>query len=431
MLLAIKHAGSFQEKSALLANYLLILYAFILPISTKLATKVFIGVAVFTLLSGNLKEKISAAVQNKVVLAFILFYLLHPLWMIGSEHLSTALFKLKEFKYILYIIVMSMIIKKEYIYKILGGFIIGIFFSEIVSYSIFFGLPVKTFFEHMPYISFNQCGAYVPFMENYTVYAISLSLTLGIILYRLFSNSFHNIYLILLALLFLVSATANIFLLESRTGYILYGLIIVFTSLLVFWKKKKHMLLIALIFFSSGYSAAYHFSPFFKQRSNAVIDNVHSALSDSYASAGGIRIGYYIYGWEIIKENPLFGVGTGDHLSEMMEIVHEHESNDANLRALSYNYHSGDNRSFDSEYLDTLIQFGIVGLIVLLNIFYQLIRFPQTDRELKFIQYLLAFSILIVAGLSLVFIPDEVGKIFVLLAALTIQPTTQQPKSSW
>jgi O-antigen ligase len=433
MTLQLRYFGkhlSFHDQAALAANYLLMLYAFLLPVAPKAASKVFIVIAVLMLFSGGLKKRFADALKNAVIISFLLFYLMHALWMFNSEHVSTALFKLKEFKYLLFVLVIAMIVKKEFVHKILSGFIAGMLFSEIISYCILFGVPLTPLFEYIPFITLNIFHTNVPFLLNHTTYGICLSFAMSIILYQLLTHRTKNVYTIILLSFFMISATINIFLIESRLGYILYAFNMLFTLLFVFRKKLLKTLSIATIIVSLGYSLAFHYSPFFKDRVIAMFNDATNSLDGSYSTPGGIRIGYYIYGWEVIKANPIFGVGTGDHISEVISVIDRQETNETNKNALYLNFTSGDNASFDSEYLDTIVQFGIVGLIVFFNIIFQIIRYDQSDTELKYIQSLLAFSMLIIAGPSLIFIQSEVGKVIILLISLTFLHTAKNKKES-
>jgi O-antigen ligase len=218
----------------------------------------------------------------------------------------------------------------------------------------------------------------------------------------------------------MISATINIFLIESRLGYILYAANIIFTLVYVFRKQLLKIIPVAFVIVSTGYWLAFHYSPFFKDRSTAMVDDAINSLNGSYSTPGGIRVGYYVYGWEIIKQFPIFGVGTGDHMSQVISVINQQEKNETNRNALNLNYTSGDNASFDSEYLDIIVQFGILGVILFMNLIFQIIRDRQADPELKYIQLLLAFSMLIIAGPSLIFIQSEVGKTIVLLVSLTL-----------
>ncbi|MDD5385712.1 MAG: O-antigen ligase family protein [Sulfuricurvum sp.] len=414
----LKSFENFQLKSTLFANYLLILYAFFLPISNKIATNILIGVAIFTLFGGNLREKFSNAIQDKIIISFFLFYMMYFIWLIGSEHTLNAFFKLKEFKYIIEIsLIIYIVLQKEFVYKILGGFISGMLFSEIMSYCLFFDIPISLYF---PFITLKPVHTNVPFMGNHTAYTICLSISISIILYKLLTHQVKNKYLFFTYLLFFTTASVNIFIIYSRLGYILYGINILFTLIFVYRKQFLKTIFIFTMITSTTYTLAFYYSPFFKDRTLAAMNDFKSSLNASYNSPGGIRIGYYVYAWEVIKEHPIFGVGTGDHISEVIKVVDQQETSLANKEALYINYKSGYNASFDSEYLDILVQFGIIGLIVFFNILFQIRSYEQNDRQLKFLQYLLILTMCIIAGPSLIFIPAEVGKTFILLLSLTL-----------
>lgn len=421
---------SYREQSALAANYLLILYAFLLPVAPKAASKVFIGVAVFMLFSGALKENFFRSLKHPVVLSFILFYLMHALWMFGSEHVSTALFKLKEFKYLLYVLIITMILQKGFVSKILGGFVAGVSLSVLISLCMFSGLPILELLQKIPLLTVNTIHPNVPFMVSYTAYSITLTLVANLMLYRLLIRSAENIYMPFLHTLIFIGTSATVFLVDSRLGYLLYGVSVLFTIAFAFRRHFYRAAAASLLLMGTTYALLYSYSPSFERRVDTIVDDARNSMNVSYSSAGGIRIGYYVHGWEVIRNNPIFGVGTGDHLAEVIDIINRFEKDPANRDALNYNYISGDSASFDSEYLDTVVQFGIVGLFVFFNIAYRLIRDPQPDPYLKYFQYLLALSILIIAGPSLIFIPSEVGKALVLLAALSLLSPIDQRSST-
>lgn len=412
---------SFQEYSILFSNYLLLLYAFFLPIAPKIATKIFIAAAVMMFFGGNIKEKFFNALRDKIILSIVLFYAMYILWIFGSEHISTALFKLKEFKYILHIVIIHMILQQRFVFKILGGFISGVALSAFVSYLLFFNLPVFFWLQYIPFIELHPAmHINVPFMVSYTAYSISLSISASILLYLLLNAKNKSGYLKLALSLLFIGISIIIFLIASRLGYVLYAFSTAFTIMFVFHKHWLKATLAIILFLGTTYFIAYANSPVFKNRFPAIIDETKNSLNASYTSGEGMRIAYYLYSWEVIKNNPLFGVGTGDHIEEVFKVIEKRETDAANKNILYMNYHSGDHASFDSEYLDTLVQFGIIGLIIFLNIIYQIVRYVQPDFRLKYIQYLLALTVLIVSLPSIILIPSEVGKVLTLMVSLTL-----------
>lgn len=406
------HVKRFEP--SLYANYFLIGYAFFLPISHKIASIIMIFFTFFLLLSGNLKERFLNIIGDKIIIAFILFYLLHLVWMIGSENLHIALLKLKEFKYILYIIPIAMVLKKEFIPKILTGFIVAMFLSEIISYAMNFGI----FSSVWTHLEANYSN--VPFMQSYTTYSVILSITSGILLYQLLTNKNLNFYSKIIYSTFFISASLNIFIIASRIGYLLYSLPIFLTLLIIYKKQFYKTILLGFFIILMGYMTAYLSSDLFKKRVTEATNDIELASDGNLATSLGARVGYHIYSYGIIKENLFFGVGTGDHIDAVVEKVYLSESNIQNVQEIIYNISSGHNANLHSEYLDTVVQFGIIGLLIFLNIFYQIFRYPQSDSYLKMIQLLTITIMLFVSIGSIIFIQADIGKIFILLISLTL-----------
>lgn len=398
---------------SLYANYLLVAYAFFLPISHEIASTIMIFFAFFLLLSGNLKERFLTIIGDKIIIAFILFYLLHLIWMIGSEHLDIALLKLKEFKYILYIIPIAMVLKKEFIPKILAGFMFAMFLSEIISYAMHFGISI-------PFIPVKANAANVPFMEWYTQYSAVLSITLGILLYHLLTHKNLNLFVKILYISFFISASLNIFIVASRIGYILYALSILTVLLIIYKKRLLKIIFTGLLIILSGYIVAYLSSDLFKARVMEATNDIQMISEGKLATSLGARAGFYIYSYDVIKQHFIFGVGTGDHIAAVGQQIFLKESDPNNIEGILCNIRSGHNASLHSEYLDSLVQFGIIGLLVFLNIFYQIYRYPQSNDLLKMIQFLTISVMLFVSVGSIIFIHADIGKVFILLIALTL-----------
>lgn len=405
---------SHEANFVLLANYLFIAYAFFLPINNTTVRSLFTIIIVLFLLSGNIKNKILFALRNKVVIAFLLFYLLHVLWIFSSTNFDVALSQLKSYQYILYIIIYISVIQKKFILKILTGFLLGVFFSEVVSYLMLYDI-------RLPYLGYNSIGANVPFLPSYTQYSTVLSISLGIILYGIIMIK-QPWYLKLIYVIFFVSASSNIFIIQSKLGYGLYAISILTVTFLIILKYRKYWLLpVSLGIILSGYIIAYNTSNIFYERVNSFFNQSKAAVENkSYNTSTGARIGFYDYGIEIIKDNFLFGVGTSDHVLEFYNYIQDYEDNKSNINTFNKLTLAGKSGSLHSDFLDTTMQFGIIGLLVFLNIFYQLLRYPTEDHYMKVVQVIFVVVLLSVSSVSLIFLHSAIGKIFTLLAALTL-----------
>ncbi|QFR48663.1 O-antigen ligase family protein [Sulfurimonas lithotrophica] len=404
----------YQDKYILAANYLFIVYAFFLPIYAKPVKTIFGMVLVLFLLSGNIKEKLLFAFKDKVVQAFLLFVLVHLIWILGSENLEMAVFKLKELKYVLYMIVFIAVIRKDFIYKILTGFLLGIFFSEIVSYLMLFDIRI-------PYLVYTGYGVNVPFMETFTQYSTVLSISLGILLYGIVTKK-QKLWVKIIYVMFFISASSNIFIIQSKLGYGLYAISILTVTAMIMIKYKKYFMLpVSLVLIFGGYFIAYNTSDIFHNRVNDFFNQTEAAIDkQNYYTSTGARVGFYVYSYEIMKENFLFGVGAGDHIGEFKNYVKEHETNKKNIHSMYENTKNGEYASLHSEFLDNTLQFGIIGLLVFLNIFYQLLRYPYDDHYMKVVQIIFIVILLSVSSVSLVFLYAKLKNIFIFLSALTL-----------
>lgn len=404
----------------LYANYLLIAYAFLLPTFPKAASVVMILIGFLAFTAEDLQNRFIRTVKDRIVIAFLLFYFMHFMWMAGTENLQIALLKVKDFKYILYIIPIAMIVGKEFIPKVLAAFVSGVVLSELISYAMHFGIhiPSGILIENNPMS--------VPFMESYTQYAITLNLALGIVFYQLLAG---NTMKILYAILFLATSL-NIFIIESRIGYLLYFATILLILFLVYRQQLFKVWFYFLTIILIVNSIAWVFSDSFKSRIFLAADDIQKLSEMNLMTSLGARAGFYLYSYDVIKDNFVFGVGTGDHITEVMYRITEHETNATNREGMLLNIRSGHNASLHSEYLDILGQFGIVGLLIFLHLLYQIARYPQNDQRLKMVQILIITAILFVSFGTIVFIASQVGKIFILLSALTLLPKTTATRYS-
>ncbi len=405
----------YQSKLILYTNYLLILYAFFLPINDTITRSLFTIILILFILVGDIKNKIVFAMKNKVVQAFVLFYLMYLFWMIGSETLDVAIFKLKTYRYILYIMIYITIIRDDFVYKIFSGFILGILFSEIISYLMLFGITV-------PYLQYSGGGLNVPFMISYTQYSIVLSISLGILLYGIITLKQH-FAIKLLYILFFISASTNIFIIQSKLGYGLYSLSIMTVTALIIIKHKRYwMIPLALTLIVGGYTLAYNYSSIFHQRVGVFFNETNQAIENkNYHTSTGTRVGFNKYGYELVLQNPFFGLGTGDHISGFMSYVKKVEPNRENYLSMQKNLESGGAGSLHSEFLDNSLQFGFMGFFIFLNIFYQLLRYKVDDYYMKTVQVIFVVILLTVSSVGGIFTVIKIGKIFTLLSALTLR----------
>lgn len=405
----------YQENYILVANYLLIIYAFFLPIHGKPVKTIFVIVLFLFLISGNLKEKLIFAIKDNVVQSILLFFIVHFVWMIGSDNLDSAIFKSKELKHLLYIIIFIVVIRKDFVQKILFGFLLGVFFSEIVSFLMYFDIII-------PYLPYTETTPYVPFMTSYTQHSIIIAISLSLLLYKILFKQ-ETMLLKIFYILFFMAGIINLLMVQSKLGYGLFSMSILIVIIYFTIKKKKYILFpLSLIAIMGVYALLYNLNEPFQNRIVGMVEQTNATIKkQEYQGSLGVRIGFYVYGYDLIKDNFLFGVGSGDHIDEFNTYVRKHEQNLQNLQGFYQNTSNGFYASLHSEFLDNYIQFGVIGLLAFLNIFYQLIKYKKKDEFSKVIQLIIVVVFLSVSSVSLIFLYAKLKNIFIFLIVLTLK----------
>ena len=407
------YSKNIQTKLLTFINYLIILYAFFLPLSYYVNKNIFFIILILSFFLKDIKNRIYQTITNKVIQAIIILFSIHVLWLFGTEEFHTAIVKIGSVKLLLYAILFTSVIENKFKYTIIYALLSAIMFSEITSYLIYFQLINP----------FNNATVIdpVPFMVSHTVYTVFLAIGVGIIIFNIINNKFKNKFLLLLQLFFLLTITLNIFIISSRLGYILYFSVLFF---IVLYNIKEQLVkvflslsIISIFLFSFAYTQLENFHNRVNQMETSFVKAI---TQEDYASSFGVRIGLHKYAYDIIKENPFFGVGTGDHLKEVGNIVNN--SKDKENKMITNIFHSGDGGGLHSDYLDFIVQFGIIGLFAFLNIFYQLYKEHQSDIYLRNIQVLLIIVFLINAIPSQMVYLGSLNQLFILLLSVTLVP---------
>ena len=400
-----------------IANYCLITYAFLLPLSAKMASKILIPIVLCLFLSNEFKERLIFIVKNRIFQSFFLMLATYALWILGSEHINTAFFELQKlFKVFLPLLIIAMSIKKEFSIKIINSFLLAMFFTIIISYCMFFKI-------HIPYLQLS--GDNVPFMMTYTQYATVISVVMGFSFFRLISKNKLNLLEKIFYSLLLILSFFNLLILSSLTGYFLLFFSIIMTYLNLNKKHAIKTLLIGAFFICLSYNFAYYISPSFKNKMDYSIQTSKELVYGNFTSSIGVRIGFLFYSIDSIKKNSMFGLGTGDHVYEIRNNIIQQETNRQNIEALLQNIPESHGSNLHNQFLDIILQFGIIGLIIFFNIFYQISVNKTQNSYLQPLQYLLIINILLLCFANPLFIYGDVERIFILLVALLIVPFEQ------
>ena len=256
--------------------------------------------------------------------------------------------------------------------------------SETLSYLMQFKiipLGLKKIF-HMPWASnevlntivfYNAwIGEPTPFLEH-SMYAVLLATISSILLYKFFTSKETN-FLINLNLLFFTTISFNLFFIGGRLGYILYFFLILYLIYLSIKHNlvtKKYIFIVLSISFSIV-ALMYLNGGLFKKRvdlSIRVIKDIQHTKTYDINTSVGQRYEMTMAGIELIKKHPIFGVGTADQLSSLRD----DPNNKNNIIQKRLDIHN--------QYLDILMQFGLIGFLIYLYYLYKIIKFKPLDDE--------------------------------------------------
>lgn len=394
-------------------NYLLLLLLFFLMTSYKIHSSLLYFILLVFFLNKNFKEHLLFALKNKFVQACILYFSIYIIWMIGTEDLSYAFVQIKINKVFLYSILFIAIIRKEFMNKFFFVFFFGLFINVIWSYLIFFNIVDSPF----------RTSGYLPLLEKID-HAFFVMIGISYSLYRLLKHKDKIVFKILF-ILFICIESFNIFITNNKTMMFLYLLVILVTAIYIYKNNIYKIFFISIIFFSFVFIVLNYFLPSVKDNLIREIKTTYKSLnSDDYNGSMAARIGISKFALSIISENKLFGLGTGDHALEIIKIVEGSdlkEKNFSSYNILINNLDTGKAVNIHNTYLQILVQFGIIGLIIFFNIFYQIVR--NISNKIDITSYLLLIMIIIIlvqfnTGWDFQF--GNLGNFFILMVSILI-----------
>ena len=347
-------------------QYLLIALAFLMPLTVSGANAIIVIIVLLWLCSGNYKSKYYEIVSSKLMIASIIFYILHIIGMFWTEDLEWGLHILHKMWYFLLLLpVLYNIVNKEYTKYYIYAFLVAMALTEILSFLIWFEVIDefgRAFVDNpTPFMSHVSYNPFLAFAIYLVVHEILFNKELKRLMLGLYS-------------FFSITMAINMFITGGRAGQIAFFFMMMILIIQYFKGKRIKALIAILILLPGTFLAAYQTSDFFHQRIDEGIHemtihfqnfgehNHHDSSSYYHRTSVGLRILFALNSWDIIKENPLLGVGTGD-FPKSYKKINEKNSFGAPETSNPHNM-----------YTLVLAQLGAVGLLSMLSIFYYQIK---------------------------------------------------------
>lgn len=372
-----------QNNVTLYANHLLVICMFFLPIYKQPISISFVILFLMFLVRGDYKYYIKEAISNKIIQACVAIFFVHVIWTIGSDNIELAKDMINNSRYYLFSFIIVFFVDKTFSKRLLIAFILGMLLSEIISYLIHFEvIPYKLEIFNKIIYQAMAVNNPTPFLVHYT-YNTFLSIVVGILLYNLLVNK-NKLIIKLISIFFIVTASINMILVGGRIGYVVY-IVVIFTTLFLIYRKRlfKFALPVALLSLSIFFFVAYNKGGLFQERIDSIYSDYNQLTKeDNINTSVGLRLTMWKYGLEVIKNNFIFGVGTGDQMSAIVNAAPEEKAK----FIVFHHAHNG--------YIEYFLQFGIIGLLAFLNLFYQIYKVKIEDKALRAYLHIINVSFL-------------------------------------
>jgi O-antigen ligase len=345
-------------------QFLLIILAFLMPLTVFGGNLIIVIICVLWLFSGNYKSKFYQIINNKLMLASIVFFCIHLVGLLWTEDLAWGLHIVHKMWYFIGLFpILYTIVRKDYISHYISAFILAISITEVCSYLVWFEViePFKNATVRNP----------TPFMSHISYNPI-LAFAIYFVLHEIFFNKKIRSLVFSLYSFFAISMIINMFITGGRAGQVMFFAMMVIIIFQFFNTQKIKALFLISFLIPGIFFTAYITNDLFQERVDAAVKN-SLFYSENKSSSVGLRITYARNSWEVIKKNPIIGVGTGDFPIEYEKIK---IINTPGLRNTT-NPHN--------MYALVAMQLGALGIISMLSIFYYQIKLSFNSPN-KFIR---------------------------------------------
>jgi len=350
-------------------QYLLIILAFLAPLTVFGANMIIVVIAFTWLLSGDYQSKFNEISKSKLMIASIIFFSLHLVGLIWTNDLSWGLHIVHKMWYFLLLLpIFYTLVQQHYVKYYVSAFLLAMILTVTISFLIWFEvIPLSKNIDGVPMFLHATLENPVPFMSHISYNPI-LCLAIYMVCQQLmFNNSLSQLKRYIYSFIAL-TMTINMFITGGRAGQVMFFAMLGILFIQSLMSKKYKYVILILILIPGVFFTAYQTSSSFPTRVDDTISSIMN-YSQNSTTALGHRITYWVNTLELIQENPIIGVGTGDFPNEYLKIHNQNSD-----RRSTTNPHN--------MYLLVQAQLGIFGLISLLSIFYYQIKlsFLSTNK---------------------------------------------------
>ena len=335
-------------------QFLFILLGVFIPTSIAITNLIIGFLALCWILERNFITKFNVIKSSKwmlAIFALIGLYLLGMFW--GDQHLNADWQFQRLALLLIFPILMTMNLNQETIKRAVFAFLGTAFISALAAVAINNNiiLPLS---EYLSFIDPSwRNSAFITY--NYHNVILALATTLS--LYVLIEKKSKYTYLLLL---FIAVYSISIFTERGRAGQVIFNLSLVFY--IIYYNKRNLLRLFTLLVLLFSFQfVIYSSTNVYKDRFDAVSNIIHN---NGVRRVGNIQDIRYIFVRESLNrivEKPILGYGTGSFGTIFYEEVNSGHIFDRHTTP-------------HNQYLYVWFELGIVGLVLLLLIFYHQLK---------------------------------------------------------
>jgi O-antigen ligase len=355
------------------------LIAFLLPLSRGLSLLFTYVLILNWMLSGDIGGKIRIFVKEPLALLFSSLFFLALVGMLYTENLDDGLFYVQNWALLLIfplIYATSHVMKPRHIKWVLLGFVSGNFVAAV------YVLVLKTrdvYRSDAEFDSFfHHTNAYESFTDPINMHPAYFSLYILLSICTLFLHFKYNSTTsnILSSLAILGIFSFSILYAASRNQILLTAIVL---NVILYDSMRSHLSVLWRILGIAALNAIFLVAIYNMQYTRQRFDLLLNPKLKGEKKADD-RYDRWIAAIELIKKNPVFGVGTGDNTDQLIIMYQERTLTSAIEN--KYNAHN--------EFLETTVQLGLLGgLVLMTGLFLPLVM------SLKYNNYLYALFLTI------------------------------------
>jgi O-antigen ligase len=355
------------------------LFAFSLPISRAGINVFSFMLLVLWVLEGNFKEKFKIILQvpiTKALLIFLSYMMIVHFWVDPKNQYEAYKYDIK-FLYLLLVFIFTSSFDHKKIIYLIYAFFIGLSITLFQSLSIYF--HIYPFHEV-------SMGSLSPHMWH-TIYSIFLAFSaLVALIFSIFSKNRSFFYRAIFFLIFLIS-TVVMFLGVARTGEIIL-IISIFYIFVTNRVKLRYIVAVALVICIALFGF-YKANSHFKERVDLVKSDINSMFENKrFCNSLGGRVFTWKVAGEVFQKEPILGLGTVDHTKYLDYRMNSDPSfKNCFLKNMIGYYHS--------QYIETLSQSGLIGLMALFYLFISLFKMKIKDTKIEWIKQIVILVFLL------------------------------------